>query len=135
MEKEVLILKSSIQMINNIVNRSVLTLHHSDPESEICAKTSTDQLYFNIILVDFLSSPDVLISDKKSSYLEALKKLCASPSFNFNNSIDPLKHAVSDFSAWLSKSVVINKMWFPNINIEIDLKIERSPSSIVKCNT
>lgn len=125
-EKEILILKSSVQIINNIVNHSILTLHHADPDSEIHPKTSEGQLYFNIILVDFLSPPDELLADKSLSYLDALSKLCQKPHFDFDCSIEFLKNSVAEFSAWLDKSIVIKRMWFPNINVDIDLRLKRS---------
>jgi hypothetical protein len=125
-EKEVLLLKSSVQIINNIVNQSTISLHHADPDSEVHPKSSTDQLYFNIILADFLSRPDGLVATDNSTYLDALLAICSEPHFDFDSSIENLKTSATDFKLWLDTCVTIERMWFPNINLDINLQIKRS---------
>ncbi len=51
-EKEIVILKASIEIIDSIANHAILDLHHNDPDSEIIFKTEI----IKNILAYFLST-------------------------------------------------------------------------------
>ncbi len=125
-EKEILVLKAVMDSIGSMVNHEVITLYHNDPHSEIRFETSIHQKYFNIILVDFLSTP---ILDKKKC-LSALQVIINNPKYNPNT--QPLKQAVESFQEWLNQKInwelfdETRKLWFPSINQEVELKITRN---------
>jgi hypothetical protein len=124
-EKEVIFLKATTELINNMVNFEVLNVIGNDPDSEIRFNSSTHQQFFNIIMVDFLSKTDNRILGESSSYLMALQSICTSPNFNQNNSVSSLKQATQDFTDWLDTEFLVEKVWLPSINLEIDLNIKR----------
>lgn len=124
-EKEVVFLKATTELIDNMVNFEVLKLIGTEPDSEICFNSSTHQKFFNIILVDFLSKSDNRISGESSLYLMALQDICISPNFNQSNTVDKLKQATQEFTDWLEKEVLVEKVWLPSINLEISLNIKR----------
>jgi len=122
-EREVVILKSSLDMINDMVNHMLMTFSINDPHSQIMFKTYTDKLYFNVLLVDFLSVPRGFF-EGESDFLELLAEVCNNPQFN-SEYITPLKESVAEFSKWLEEVVTVKKRWFASIELETDIKIQR----------
>ena len=45
--------------------------------------------------------------------------------FDQNNSINSLSTYVDEFSTWLERAVVVEKVWLPSIDLEINLSIKR----------
>ncbi len=124
-EREVIFLRASKELIDNMVNYEVLRIVGSDPNSEIRFESTTHQKFFNIILVDFLSNTDKRILGEETSFLAALQSICAAPKFDQNNSVNDLLRVTQDFENWLQTEVLVEKVWLPSINLEIDLKIKR----------
>lgn len=123
LEQEVITLKAVLGMINDMVNHETMTFLLNDPHSEIRFKSMTHKAYFNILLVDFLSTPGDFFKEPKT-YLERLDDICENPLFG-DDYIADLKKAVSEFSNWLSQTVVVEKRWFSSLDLNIDLSIER----------
>ena len=121
-EKEIFALRAINEMINDMVNHSIMTVYDG---SNMAFKSHTHQLYFSVLLVDFLSEPKSPLFGIDQKYLITLKKISENPSFNIGNSIDHLSQAVQGFSNWLEAGTVIEKMWFPSIDLEINLKLKR----------
>ncbi|CUH96950.1 MULTISPECIES: hypothetical protein [Sporomusaceae] len=126
MEKEILILKASLDIIDSIVNYNVLDIHHYEYGSVVSFKTSIHQEYFSIYLVDFLSAPASDFGLKRGSYISLLKDVCSSPVFDKDNSIAYLIKPVTEFCNWLETEVTIKQLWFPSIHLNIDLKVTYS---------
>jgi len=125
-ETEVIFLRAIKELIDNMVNYEVIILIGDDPHSEIRFNSPTHQKYFNIILLDFLSPPDKKFSSTQSTtYLNELQKICEFPNFDKSNSIKKLTTPTRKFKEWLEKEVVVNKIWLPSIDQEIDLSIKR----------
>jgi hypothetical protein len=127
LENEVATLKAVLDMVNDMVNHETMTFHLNGSDSSIVFKTMTHEKFFNIILVDLLSKPTEFFTDNKD-YIERLIDICENPLMDNpcrNNDIQILKDAVSAFAAWLSKTVVIEKGWFPSLELQIDLSIQR----------
>jgi len=131
-ETEVLILKSAMESINSMVNFEMLERSGNDSDTEIRFKSSTDQRYFNIMLVDFLNSKMFQVRTK---CLDALQSSFVNPQFGQN--LASLRIAVNGFREWLDHYVElahdgeVRKFWFPSIdspalNGEIALQITRS---------
>ena len=124
-ETEVIFLRAIKELIDNMVNYEVIKLIGDDPHSEIRFNSTTHKKYFNIILLDFLSCSDKKVLGAQLSYLNALQEICKSPNFDKNNSIKNLTTSTKKFTEWLEKEVVVNKIWLPSIDLEIDLSIKR----------
>jgi hypothetical protein len=123
-EQEIVILKAVNELIDSMVNFEILSLLGDDPNSEIVFRTPTNQKYFNIILVDFLSCTDDKGPIEKTSFLAGLSKIANSPYFNENDSIRYLKIAVFEFKDWLEQEVEID-IWLPSIDLDTRVKITR----------
>jgi len=124
-EREVIFIKAVKELIDEMVNLEIGNIIGSDPHSQFQFSSMTHRKFFNIILVDFLSCSDKNVLGEQSTYLSALKSVCDSPKFEQNGSIDNLKKCVSEFGEWLSKEVVVEKIWLPSIDLETDLSIKR----------
>lgn len=123
-EQEVIILKAVKELIDSMVNFELLSLQGNDPDSSISFKSMTHRMFFNIILVDFLSCTDSKGPIKQTSYIGALRKISESPSFDENNSVQHLKTATQGFKNWLEQEVEVD-IWLPSINKDTVLKITR----------
>jgi len=127
LEKEVITLKASLDMINDMVNHETMLFSFNDPHSSIMFNTMTHKAFFNILLVDILSTPSDFFNGNKN-YIERLKDICEEPLMGkliVKQDILFLKEAVSAFLEWLSQTVIVEKRWFPSINLEINLSIQR----------
>ena len=124
-EKEVILLRAIKELIDEMVNWEVVKLVGEDPHSNISFNSMTHQMFFNILLVDFLSCSDKKVLGVQLSYIAALKEIYASPNFNIKNSITTLTQASQEFSYWLEKEVTVEKVWLPAIDLEINLSIKR----------
>lgn len=129
LEQEAITLKAVLGMINDMVNHETMTFLLNDPHSEIRFKSMTHKAYFNILLVDFLSIPGDFFKEQKT-YLERLGDICENPLFG-DDYIANLKKAVSEFSSWLSQTVVVEKRWFSSLDLSIDLSIKRETFIII----
>jgi transcriptional regulator with XRE-family HTH domain len=123
-EKEVLFLLAIIEMIDSMVNKANLNFYKSDSGTDVQFKPEI-QHYFYILLVDFLSKSNKKVLGEQLSYLRALENICISPHFNIDDSIKNLSIAVNNFTNWLEEEVVIQRLWLPTVEIEIDLSIKR----------
>lgn len=124
-EREIIFLKAVKELIDEMVNFEIGELIGNDPHSQFQFSSMTHRKFFNIILVDFLSCSDKKVIGEQSSYLSALKSICSSPKFEQNNSINNLEKYINEFSEWLEKEVVVEKIWLPSIELETDLSIQR----------
>ncbi|MEK6646780.1 MAG: hypothetical protein AABY84_08935 [Candidatus Firestonebacteria bacterium] len=124
-EKEVIFLKATKRLIDDMVNNEVVKLLGNNTDLTISFNSRTHMKYFNIILLDFLSCSDEKILGEKLSYLGALQSICKSPNFNINNSINSLTQSTKEFIDWLEKEILVKKIWLPSIKIEADLSIKR----------
>lgn len=122
-EQEIITLRAVLSMINDMVNHEVLAFHFHDPDSEVHFKTRIHQAFFNILLVDFLSVPKDFFSGEEA-YLERLQRVCKDPKMN-KESITKLGTSVNAFVDWLSQKVVVEKRWFPSLDLGLDLNIRR----------
>lgn len=124
-EKEIIYLLAIKSMIDEMVNFEVIVLSGEDPNSEIRFNSMTHQKFFNIMLVDFLSWSDTKVIGEEKAYLKALSSICSNPHFNKDNSINALSNSTQDFRDWLNKEFIVEKVWLPSIDLEIDLSIKR----------
>ncbi len=124
-EQEVIVLRAIKELIDSMVNFEMLSLGGRRPVSEISIESMTHQRFFNIVLVDFLSRTDKKVPIKQTSYLGALKAICQNPSFNVDNSVEPLRVATHQFVDWLEQEIEVDNVWMPSIDIETTIRISR----------
>jgi hypothetical protein len=124
LEQEIITLKAVADMIGDMVNHEVMTIHFSDPDSSIMFKSITHMAFFNIILVDLLSRPSGFFTSDRS-YFDRLEHICANPLMGKLQAVKELTEAVCTFARWLSEEVTVQNRWFPSLNLQIDLKITR----------
>jgi len=123
-EYEVISLKVLIETIDSMVNHEVLMLEGSDPNTTVFFSTCTHQKYFYIILTDFLSKADKLLTNKELNCVELLERICKNPQFNENNSISSLKTSLNTFKSWLDQEVAVDT-WLSSIDKQCSLKLKR----------
>jgi hypothetical protein len=124
LEQEIITLKAVLDMIGDMVNHETMTVHLSDPDTSVMFNTMTHMAFFNIILVDLLSKPSEFFTGDKS-YMDRLKEICINPRMGEIQEIRELSEAVCAFAGWLSEKVTIQNRWFPSLELQIDLSIER----------
>ena len=127
LEKEVITLKAVLDMINDMVNWAIMSFSFNDPNSSVTLNTRTHKAFFNILLVDFLSPPDEFFN-RGNNYIGRLGEICKEPLMGELTAKQDnrfLKDAVDVFATWLSQTVVVERRWFPSINLEVDLRIRR----------
>jgi hypothetical protein len=126
-EREILLLKATMESINNMVNYGVFKFHHKDPDSSVLFLTNIHQQYFIIVLTDFLSLET--FESRKADLFKQLQRVCKNPCYNVNTK--GLETATNGFRDWLEQDVEFEhdgdtrKLWFPSIDQEIALKITR----------
>lgn len=137
-EIEVIILKASLDLINQMVNRETMSFSFDpcDPcdlyspyqietakEAEIRFQSYTRRAYFSILLVDFLSSPPKNFFGGSGNYLRRLNEISKSPLLR-SAGVEALSKAVRSFQCWLGETIEVES-WFASLDLEIDLSIER----------
>lgn len=123
-EQEIITLKAVLDMIGDMVNYETMTIHFSDPDSSVMFRTMTHMAFFNIILVDLLSRPDrFFIGDK--NYIDRLGEICRNPCMGEIKDLRELSESVCALARWLSEKVTIQNRWFPSLELQIDVSIER----------
>jgi len=120
-KKKVIFLKAVYELINSMVNYEIMDL----AGASVVFKSMTHQMYFNVILVDFLSRSDKRIIGEEQTYLEAVTLICKNPSFNQNGSAGGLTLAINKFVEWLDQEIQV-ETWLPSIDTNVHLTIMRA---------
>ena len=119
-EEEFIILKNVLDIINNIVNYSMMKFDGSPPR-QVTIKTVEHNKLFLILLVDLLSNTSDLVHNEKS-YFVHLKDICNK---NPSRSIKQLKESISCFNDWITEEIIIKNMNLKYSNEFFDIKITR----------
>jgi hypothetical protein len=77
------------------------------------------------MLVDFLSPIDETVLAPGGTYLEGLKAVCESPTFELFGSAAELKSSVAELDTWLATEISVDT-WMPSIDTQANLKLTRS---------
>ena len=126
-EREILLLRATMESINSMVNHSVFKFYYKDPDSSVLFLTNIHQQYFSILLTDFLSLET--FAPRKADLFEQLQEVCKNPCYNMKTTA--LALSANSFTDWLKQDVEFEhdgetrKLWFPSIKKEIALKITR----------
>jgi hypothetical protein len=124
-EEEVIFLRTITDLIDSMVNFSMLSVLSSSPEAGVLFHTAAHQKLFNILLVDLLSVCDRRLMGRQTSYLDALREMCNQPCFDVDGSVASLRVPVNIFSDWLSHEPTVDA-WLPSVNHEVQLTLPRS---------
>ncbi len=115
-EKEVIILKSILDMTKKMVNHTIFDFL-GNPPTEVMFKSLPEQAYFSSIFVDFLSYPSAFFSKPSTGLIEydflyMLKEICENPILGEQTSL--LKKNTIKFIEWLNEEVEINSYFLEN---------------------
>lgn len=123
-DEEVILLRGTWELIDEMVNFALFELYGNDPDSEVHFHSHIHQRYFNVLLVDFLSQTDKKLPGKKISFLGALQSISNSPIFERHDSAAELRRSSDDFTSWLNAEVEV-ETWMPSIDVQAILKLSR----------
>ncbi len=138
LERETIILNAVCHLIDGLLNRAMVVEKWSPDWSNIMFRTDEHARLFNILLGDFLSIPNPKkggllpfglsppatgANGSHRTYLHFLKAVCDEPQFGSANS--QLATAVQAFASWLDGDIFIEKVWFPSMDLELDMTIQR----------
>jgi hypothetical protein len=125
LEKELLLLLSSVQIFDSIVNHEILSINVDENKiATIRPKSYTAMKYFFIYSLDFFSTAtDLLNYQENKNYLELLKEL---PQYSalLKNSASMLGN-ITELERWINKELIYENFYFSTFNYEVDLKVKR----------
>lgn len=133
LEREVIVLKAIWNLIDDLVNYTMFERPFNYAGIILMPKTSAHQKLFNILLADFLSKPKAGLFDlphpssmspTDKTYLFYLKHVCANPQLSPQTAsclVDPTEA----FANWLEGICLVEKAWFPSVDVEMDVSVKR----------
>ncbi len=131
-EQEAIVLYAVWDMIDGMVNFEIFTDKPKAFDAQLTFQTATHRHMFNVLLADFLSKPakgtfDLPEANGSAStdhtYLFYLRQICDAPLLGPN--ADSLRPPVENFVEWLEERCVAEKVWFPSIEVQTDISIQR----------
>jgi len=137
-EQEAIILNAMWAMIDDMVNYEMFVKTERTTDVVLMFSTSTHMRLFNVLFVDFLSQPRPAqggsvpfdlpqpppnARQADLTHLFYLRQVCAAPKLGPNASM--IAGPLDGFSDWLEAEAVVEKVWLPSINTELDFRIGR----------
>jgi hypothetical protein len=131
-EQEIIVLRAVWDMIDGMVNYEMFVKEHGTVDAQLMFNTMTHQRLFNVLLVDFLSAPSEAVfglpsatgaSQIDRTFLFYLQRICDNPTLNSDAS--SIRTPVTAFGDWLESECFIEKVWFPSIEVESDIRVKR----------
>lgn len=137
-EHETIILNAVWSMIDDMVNYEIFLRSEEPVVSNLAFATITHRRFFNVLLVDFLSRP--FASRRKpipfglpqppansrptdQTYLFYLRQVCSNP--QLGHDVSHLGKLVEEFSDWLEIDAHVEGVWFPSIELKLDMDVQR----------
>ena len=133
-EQEAIILKAVWELISDMVNYEIFERLAKTTEASLLPKTVSHRRLFNILLLDFLSTPNAasfglpeppagsVLSDK--TYLYYLRRIANQPQLNRHGD-HLIARPVEEFVQWLEGECFIEDVWLPSIDVKTDLRVKR----------
>src|SRR5665213_1480893 len=132
-EQEIIALKAIWELIDEMVNYEMFLKLTGTDDVQLTFNTMTHQRLFNILLVDFLSSPNAPFglpappkgapkSDRTVLFL--LRRICDEPRLNPGGA-HILRSPLGSFVEWLEADCLVEEVWFPSIKVESDIRVKR----------
>lgn len=138
LEQEVIVLLAAWDMLGGMVNYAFFDKLKRTTDVTLMFSNANDRRLFNILLGDFLSQPNEK-GDKKSylnlmqppkagtptdyTFLFYLRQMCAAP--HLGTQVEHIAKPLNAFSSWLEDECFVEKVWFGDIDVEADIRIER----------
>jgi len=125
-DQEIVLLYAVIHALRNMNNRQIFEIYGQEEKQIMFHNDVARDLYF-ILLSDFLSKmrKEYRLGGDAISSFDALLDLTKNPLLGSKDLAQGLETKLMNFKDWLSYEAVIEKMWFPNVDKEVDLKISR----------
>jgi hypothetical protein len=133
-EQESIILKAAWELISDMVNYEIFESLAKTSETSLLPKTVSHRRLFNILLLDFLSTPNAAsfglteppsgspLSDK--TYLYYLRRVANKPQLNRDGG-HLIANPVEAFVQWLDGECFVEDVWLPSIDVKTDLRVKR----------
>lgn len=131
-EKEIMLLHDILDILLDTVNNYRSELLGEADEAQIMLYDDDNQKIFLINILELLS--EVKIDGDKIKYIDFLVEVIKNPSYGSKN-IHALNVAVKKFKSYIDNEMVINRMWLPSIDTEVNLKIKASDLIYIAGNT
>ncbi|MCH7806197.1 MAG: hypothetical protein IH995_03530 [Proteobacteria bacterium] len=133
-EQEIIVLLAAWSLIDDMVNYQNFVKGHGTVETNLKFKEETFKRVFSILLVDFLSKPKCGTFDLPGppgnssmktdhTFLFYLRRICANPILNVDSS--SIHKPVQQFIEWLEGECFVEKVWFPSIKVEVNIREKR----------
>lgn len=132
-EQEAITLLAIWERIDSMVNYEMFDKLTKVDDVQLTFASRTHQALFNILLVDLLSQPRNWpfglglpppgAPESERSLLFHLGRICDEPILNPKG--DDLRLPLQAFVQWLETDCVVEKVWLPSIETEIDIKVKR----------
>jgi len=131
LEREVIILKAVVDLIDDMVNFEIFERPASTKETILTFKTMSYLRLFNVLLVDMLSAPNYFgfppippdASGSARTFLRHLQQISEDPLFNDTGT--SIAEPVKAFANWLDSECFVEGVWLPSIQIETKLRMPR----------
>lgn len=131
-EKEVVVLRTALDMIGAMVNRSIFDEVITSRDTNLTFNHSPSAALFNILLADFLSQPGgpffapaAESTGRKSdlTFLVHIRRVTANPQLGLDG--HHLRRAVDAFADWLDVEADIPEVHLGDIDLHIPMTIRR----------
>jgi hypothetical protein len=131
-EQEIIVLNAVWDHIDDMANYEIFAKTEKTTDVWLYPNTAGHARLFNILLLDFLTSPNARSFDLHEpaegapeidrSYLYYLHRICAVPKFG---PAADLQGPVDAMREWLCAECVVKDVWFPSIEVKTDIKMPR----------
>ncbi|WP_233847944.1 hypothetical protein [Paraburkholderia sp. HD33-4] len=138
LEQEAIVLLAAWDMLSGLVNYSFFKKLKRTTDVLLLFANANDRRLFNILLGDFLSQPNERGGNKSYlslpqppkagrptdyTFLFYLRQICASP--HLGTQVECITKPLDALSPWLEDECLVEKVWFGEIDVEADIRIER----------
>ncbi len=134
-DQEVYILLSAIEIIDAIINRSVLEIRlDNENRATIQPKNYIAEKYFFIFVNDFFSKVGIIVPKGNQSIFELLINEVCQKHLLTSTAYRPLIDALHNLEEWYFSAIAYTEFYFPNFNMEMTLTVKRSDSINILSN-
>lgn len=125
LEREVIVLRTTIEVINSMVNLEMLNNPSAELDATVTFRSPTRQALFSVLLADLLEAVDPDLLNTSGSLMDALMLVADQPRLAPGETDRQVRQAVERFKGWVEGEITVN-VWFPSIDKEVELRLLRS---------
>lgn len=138
LEQEAIVLLAAWDMLGGMVNYAFFKELKRTTDVTLMFANANDRRLFNVLLGDLLSQPnerggkESFLNLKQPpkvgrptdyTFLFYLRQICAMPHLGIQ--IECIKKPLDALCFWLEEECLVEKVWFGDIDVEADIRIER----------